>query len=870
MKPSQGIWTARARRPYAFWGRGLSLLFLWTLLLCSTGLGLPEAPDALAQGHPAEMEGQSPPPYQLLDQSLQESLTVEKEQHANLQQQLTDAKEFRQLCRERLDSYQIQLNAHRNILVLPTVAGYEIQEAQSQHLATLNKLSERAGDLEERLAKIRNKKEKLQDKLDSYMGQKAGLEGEAGRSGWIRDSREKLVLLIDILKGQQQVLTRIEAIYEGLLERTRKLHSEYEKTASHFEEQIVRREEKRLLKRTVNPLSEMGLEQITVEAARLASKTRRLFSYSYWRDIGVSDEKGYSLFVIIYFVLLGALELVLGFGRSFLRRLRDRCREKGNFWQYLTVRLIRRSLFMVGAIAFILFFPVKPAYEFTPLFMLLTLLAEVMVAVLLIRWGVNFFDVLWSGAEDPFYRFLHVYLKALLYGIMAFGILYYLLRAALCETCVFLVFTRIAFEVALLLWSFVFWQRFRYYSRQSTLAEYHWFGVIKPLLPAVGYALVLVGLFFEVVGFGAMAGYWYTSLSRTAIALMWLGIFYMVLKEVSPGGEASEEDMPEPGVERPMPVRRLLIRLAKTALLVAAVLAVPLAWGARKAFLGNFFFAVNYQVKLGKMQISVLDVAVAVLVLLLTHTVVLVFKALLREQILAHREMEPGLKDSITTITGYLGWVLGIVVAFRVIGISAASLAVLFGAVGIGLGFGLQNIFNNFLSGIILLFERPIQVGDVIEINGTWGTVAKINVRATQVKTYDNADLIIPNADFVSQQLTNWSFKDARVRRTITVGVAYGSDTDLVRDTLLNIAANNSSVYRRPQPEVLFSDFGEYALIFKLRVWAHINYFLNVETDIRFEINERFRELGIHIPYPQRDVYLKAGDADMPDLPQEP
>lgn len=848
----------------------MGLFLVWTLLIFCAGFMALRSTCVFAQGHPTETQGQTASPYELLNQSLEESLSVEKKEHESLQQQLMDAKEFRQLCRERLGSYQIQLNAHRNILVLPTIPSYELQEAQSQHLATLNKLSERVKNLEERLRKVRDKKEKVQDKLDSYVNQKAGLEGESGRSEWVKDSLKQLVLLIDILKGQQQVLTQIEAIYEGLLERTRSLGSEYDKTASHFEQQIAKREEKRLLRRTVNPLSQTGLEQIKAEGARLAEKTRRVFSFSFWRDLGVSDEKAYGLFVIVYFVLLGVLEFVLGFCRSFLRGVRDRCHEKGNFWQYLAVRLIRRSLYMAGAIGFILFFPVKPAYEFTPLFLLLSLLAEIMMAVLIIRWGVNFFHVLWSDAKDPFFSFLQIYLKALLYGIMAFGIIYLLLKTALCETCAFLVFSRVAFEMALLLWSFVFWHRFRFYSTQSTLAEYKWFGVIKPLLPALGYGLVLVGLFFEVIGYGAIAGFWYTSLSRTAISLMWLGVLYRVLKEISFESKSPEEDVPEPGVEKPMPVRRLLIRLGKTALLVAAVVAVPLAWGAREAFLGNLFFAVNYQLKLGDMQISILDLAVAVLVLLLTHTVVIVFKAVMREKVLAHREMEPGLQDSITTITGYLGWVIGIMVAFRVIGISAASLAVLFGAVGIGLGFGLQNIFSNFVSGIILLFERPIQVGDVIEINGIWGTVAKINVRATQVKTYDNADLIIPNSDFVSRQLTNWSFKDARVRRTITVGVAYGSDTAVVRETLLNIAANNSSVYRRPQPEVLFSDFGESALIFKLRVWAHINYFLNVETDIRFEINEKFKELGIHIPYPQRDVYLKTDDADMPDLPQEP
>jgi len=344
----------------------------------------------------------------------------------------------------------------------------------------------------------------------------------------------------------------------------------------------------------------------------------------------------------------------------------------------------------------------------------------------------------------------------------------------------------------------------------------------------------------------------------------------MVVREISPTGTSEAEEAPEPMEEKPMPIRMLLIRLSKSALLVLLVMGLPLAWGARSSYLGDFFYAVNYQIKLGGFQISVLDLAVAVLIILLTHTVVIVLKAVLQEQILAHRELEQGLKDSISTISGYITWLLGIMIVFRVIGISAASLAVLFGAVGIGIGFGLQNIFNNFLSGIILLFERPIQVGDVVEVNGIWGTVAKINVRATQVKTYDNADLIIPNADLISNQLTNWSFKDARVRRTITVGVAYGSDIALVRETLNNIALKHPRVYPRPHPEVLFSDFGESALIFKLRLWVHINYFLSVETDVRCEIDKEFKALGIHIPFPQRDIYIKGDHGAVPEvLPAE-
>ena len=843
----------------------LLLLFLFFLIQITL---LPAA--GAQQGHPTGDVPEGPSnPYQLLEQSLQESLEVEKKQLNQYLNRLSGAKEFEQLCQERLDTYRIQLSAHRNILVLPTIEEYELQEAYSQHQVTLNRLTERIGELEERLSDLQETLSKTRAKLGSYENQKAELKEETAASAILERIRNALTQLTETVSAQIEMLKDVETIYGELLDRTRQVKSEYQAVAEQFEKRIAEREQQRLLQRSVNPLSQLGMQQIRIEADRLKGKLLQFFSFKNWRDIGVSDEKAYTLFVLSYFLLLGALELILWFCRRFFRRLRDALREAGKFWQYLTIRLVRRSLFLLGAILFINFFPVKPAYEFTPLFAFVRLVADLLILLLLVRWGLNFLKVLWSDTESPFLGFLCRYLKVLLYGILGFGVIYYLLEAGLCVNCVLLVLARIVFELALLVWSFFFWHGFRLYSKDSQLSEYPWFRYIKPLMPAVGYLVVLVGLFFELIGYGAMATFWYTSLAKSAAVLLWIGVLYMVVKEISPAGpsEAAEEDL-EPGAEKPMPIRMFLIRLSKTALLVLLILGIPMAWGARGDYLADFFYAVNYQIKLGGIQISLLDLLIAVLIILLTHTVVIVGKAVLKEQILAHRDLEPGLKDSITTITGYVGWVIGIMIVFRVIGISAASLAVLFGAVGIGIGFGLQNIFNNFLSGIILLFERPIQVGDVVEVNGIWGTVTKINVRATQVKTYDNADLIIPNADLISRQLTNWSFKDARVRRTITVGVAYGSDIQLVRDTLNNIALNHPRVYRRPQPEVLFSDFGESSLIFKLRVWVHINYFLSVETDIRFEINKEFRDLGIQIPFPQRDIHFKSGFYTAPEPSQ--
>ena len=206
----------------------------------------------------------------------------------------------------------------------------------------------------------------------------------------------------------------------------------------------------------------------------------------------------------------------------------------------------------------------------------------------------------------------------------------------------------------------------------------------------------------------------------------------------------------------------------------------------------------------------------------------------------------------------YFFWGIGIFIALNVMGFSSTSLTVVFGALSIGLGFGLQNIFNNFISGIILLFERPIQVGDAVELNGVWGEVKKINVRATVVQTYDNASLIIPNSEFISSQVTNWSFKDLRLRRKIAVGVAYGSDTELTRNTLLEVAEKNKMILRYPKPDVLFKDFGDSALIFVLRIWTDVNIMLTAESDVRFEIDRLFRKRGIEIAFPQQDIHIRS------------
>ncbi len=191
---------------------------------------------------------------------------------------------------------------------------------------------------------------------------------------------------------------------------------------------------------------------------------------------------------------------------------------------------------------------------------------------------------------------------------------------------------------------------------------------------------------------------------------------------------------------------------------------------------------------------------------------------------------------------------------------NSASLAVAFGAVDIRLGFGLQNIFSNFVSGLILLFERPIQVGNAVEINGIWGVVKTINVRSTLVQTYDHSSLIMPNSEFIGQTVTNWSCKDPRVRRTVNIWVAYGTEPELIHKEILAMAEQHPKVLAVPAPVVHFADFGDNDLMFRLYYHTTLNFGMISETEIRLQIDERFHELGIVIPFPQRDVHFHVAE----------
>jgi small-conductance mechanosensitive channel len=236
-------------------------------------------------------------------------------------------------------------------------------------------------------------------------------------------------------------------------------------------------------------------------------------------------------------------------------------------------------------------------------------------------------------------------------------------------------------------------------------------------------------------------------------------------------------------------------------------------------------------------------------------------RSVLDEEVFPRHHVDRGVRDSIKKLLHYALLSLGVLLALSVTGIDLKNFAVLAGALGIGIGFGLQNIVNNFVSGLILLFERPIKVGDMVMLDGDWGTVRKIGLRSTTVETFDQSEIIVPNSILVSEKVTNWTLSSEQSRIVVPVGVAYGSDVERVLAVLLEAGRQHPEVLDDPAPSPIFTAFGDSSLDFELRVWTRdVDKRLIIKNDLLLHIDRRFREENIEIPFPQHDLHLRSVD----------
>ncbi len=267
---------------------------------------------------------------------------------------------------------------------------------------------------------------------------------------------------------------------------------------------------------------------------------------------------------------------------------------------------------------------------------------------------------------------------------------------------------------------------------------------------------------------------------------------------------------------------------------------------------------------LGDLTVSTGNILGALLILAASVPAVRFARFSIQEEVLPRFHVPFGAGNSIVAITGYVVYVAAGLTAASALGLSGGQLTVAFGALGVGIGFGLQGIISNFVSGLILMFERPIRVGDTIQQEGQLATVLRIGLRASTVRTMDGAEVLIPNESLVTKELTNWSFSDHARRVWISIGVAYGTDPRQVLDILTSVALESSLVLKDPPPQAVMMGHGDSALEFKLLVWARVDDYLTVINGMNVGINEALREARIKIPFPQRDLHVKTVSSEAP------
>lgn len=304
----------------------------------------------------------------------------------------------------------------------------------------------------------------------------------------------------------------------------------------------------------------------------------------------------------------------------------------------------------------------------------------------------------------------------------------------------------------------------------------------------------------------------------------------------------------------------------KTVIGLIALLAAILPWGIDGQDLVQSFNSVAEGFSIGEARLSPTAIFAGLVSFVLVIILTRLLRGWLENRFLPATQMDIGLQNSIAKTVGYIGFVVAGLYAFNAIGVDLSQLAIVAGALSVGIGFGLQSIVNNFVSGLILLAERPIKQGDWVIAGGTEGTVRRINVRATEIETFDQATVVIPNSELVSGRVTNWVLGDTRGRIGIDIGVGYDSDPDKVKELLIEVANSHPLILSYPAPAVYFLDFGDSALVFGLRAYlADIGNGYSTRSDLRFEILRRFREAEIEIPFPQRDVNVRNLNIELPE-----
>jgi potassium efflux system protein len=273
---------------------------------------------------------------------------------------------------------------------------------------------------------------------------------------------------------------------------------------------------------------------------------------------------------------------------------------------------------------------------------------------------------------------------------------------------------------------------------------------------------------------------------------------------------------------------------------------------------------------IGNANVSIADALLFFIVLWIATLLSRFVRFVLREDVLPRLPLRRGIPETILLLVNYGIMAVGFVLALASLGLEVGQFALLAGAFGVGLGFGLQTIVNNFVSGLILMFERPIQIGDVVEVGALMGVVQHIGIRASVIRTFAGAEVIVPNGTLVSEQVINWTLSDSFRRIEVKVGAAYGTDPAVVIAALQRACEGDPRIASQPAPAALFMGFGESSLDFELRAWTSSDDWFVLSSDIKVRVNAELAKAGVTIPFPQRDIHVRTMTAPEGAAPTAP
>jgi len=773
---------------------------------------------------------------------------------------------------KELDNLQVAVASVKATMVLQKLPLLQVQELMDVYTDKDKALKGKLKDLGQEIDELK-KSQQEQVELNNALRVQLSIIQAKDPEAVTPQLRQVFLTYLNLAGDRDRLMTRV---LDQLEQRRRLLEQEQELLAG-LTPQLQQLEAAWKSQLLMRPAAAVPFREQVIQAWKsLAVIPQRIWD---WFN-GLVESGRLSAFLWRHLApIFGLLSFVMLLGWS-TRRLNDLATRRFRTWReraadmhllplYVLGRGLITNLFGLGLILWLgLFFWTFNLIGSDPAQLILLALVMLWTLRLAIQWVQGFFAGQTAGgvlALDRgvarFYRrslklFL-VYLGLGILGLRSAGLLNYPESSRL--------FVEHFFLMGILVWGFWLLRRPYLTRLLPQLSAPTWLHqpVVGLFLRGLLLFLLVVIILADLLGFQNLSMYLAQAAVWTLLAVVILWFLWLM-------GETIIGHLLHPEVGRAayfFPARAKLIQkiyvLSRWALSLVLGVAVVLwalnSWGISPHQVAWAFQWMTWGPSLGPIKLTTLNVGGTILAIYLGFFLSRLIRSLMLARIFPRTALDTGVQYTIATTVHYVILILAGLIALNILGFQLTNLVLVFGALGVGIGFGLQNIVNNFLSGLILLFERPIKVGDMLVIDGQWGTVKEIRVRSTIFETFDRSVLIIPNSELVSNKVVNWTHYGAGINRlTLKVGVAYGSDVRQVTQLLTEVCRANPRVVAVPPPQIFFEAYGDSSLNFT--VWVHLR-IPSDRTPATHELNsailEAFNEHGIEIPFPQRDLHIK-------------